>query len=112
MAWMILLSATFYSGSFVIGHTVLRSPRRQDISNPGFPLTYANAVYMSAMLLTTIGEGGHGPVPVSAFARCAAAGAVLIFLPLVAIRVSTECSLGFEHVGGHRTGEGGAWKLM
>lgn len=60
---------------------------RQDLSDPGFPLTFANAVYMSAMLLTTVGEGGYGPVPVSPYLRCAAAAAVLLFLPLAAVRV-------------------------
>lgn len=56
-------------------------------------LSFASAVYMSAMILTTVGEGGDGPVPVSTLARIAATFVLIAFLPLVAIRVSCgECS--------------------
>lgn len=57
----------------------------QDMSltDPGEPMQFTTALYVSAMMLSTVG----GPVPVSAGARVAAAIAVLVFLPLAAIRV-------------------------
>lgn len=52
-------------------------------TDPGEPIQFTTALYVSAMMLSTVG----GPVPVSPGARVAAAIAVLVFLPLAAIRV-------------------------
>lgn len=52
-------------------------------TDPGEPMEFSTALYVSAMMLSTVG----GPVPVSPGARVAAALAVLVFLPLAAIRV-------------------------
>eukprot|EP00752_Nemacystus_decipiens_P013364 g11833.t1 len=53
-------------------------------TDPGEPMQFATALYVSSMILSTVG----GPVPVSPGARVAAAIAVLVFLPLAAIRVA------------------------
>lgn len=62
----------------------------QDISDSDMaePIEFTSAIYMAAMMLSTVGEGVYGPVPVSPLARVAASVAVLFFLPLAAIRVS------------------------
>lgn len=62
----------------------------QDISesDTSEALEFSSALYMAAMMLSTVGEGGYGPVPVSPFARVVTSIAVLVFLPLAAIRVS------------------------
>lgn len=52
-------------------------------TDAGEAMKFTTAVYVSAMMLSTVG----GPVPVSPGARVAAAIAVLVFLPLAAIRV-------------------------
>ena len=56
-------------------------------SDIGDPIEFTSAIYMAAMMLSTVGEGVHGPVPVSPLARVATSIAVLFFLPLAAIRV-------------------------
>eukprot|EP00903_Cladosiphon_okamuranus_P012012 g11279.t1 len=53
-------------------------------TDPGEPMQFTTALYVSAMMLSTVG----GPIPVSPGARVAAAIAVLVFLPLAAIRVA------------------------
>lgn len=50
-------------------------------------MEFTTALYLAAMMLSTVGDGGYGPTPVSPLARIAASVAVLIFLPLAAIRV-------------------------
>ena len=66
----------------------------QDIADSDItePIAFSSAIYMAAMMLSTVGEGVYGPVPVSPLARIAASVAVLFFLPLAAIRVSRRFS--------------------
>lgn len=59
-------------------------------TDPDEPMQFTTALYVSAMMLSTVG----GPVPVSPGARVAAAIAVLVFLPLAAIRVRASVAAG------------------
>lgn len=62
---------------------------RQDISeaDPEEAIDFTSALYMAATMLSTVGEGVYGPVPMSRGARLASVIAVLVFVPLAAIRV-------------------------
>ncbi|CAM9877435.1 unnamed protein product, partial [Ectocarpus sp. 8 AP-2014] len=62
----------------------------EDISgaDPEEAIDFTSALYVAATMLSTVGEGVYGPVPMSRGARLASAIAVLVFVPLAAIRVA------------------------
>ncbi|CAB1119674.1 unnamed protein product [Ectocarpus sp. CCAP 1310/34] len=62
----------------------------EDISeaDPEDAIDFTSALYMAATMLSTVGEGVYGPVPMSRGARLASVVAVLVFVPLAAIRVA------------------------